>query len=59
MAKPMNQKRRVKALFAPSAKGSNPVARAMILASRGGHHGDKRKETSRAACRGKFDAAAE
>jgi hypothetical protein len=53
MAKSMNQKRRTKALFAPSAKGSNPVARAMIIASRGGHHGDKRKEQSRSACRGK------
>lgn len=54
MSKPMNNKRRLKALLAPGAKGSNPVARAMILQSRGGHHGDKRKEASRHACRGRL-----
>ena len=54
MAKPMNMKRRIRALErATIAKGSNPVARAMVIGKRGGHHGDARKEASRSACRGK------
>lgn len=57
MAKPMNRKRRLKALENTSATPRNPVAYAM--ARRGGSgsglHADKKKETSRQACRGKVD----
>jgi hypothetical protein len=53
MAKPLNHDRRVRALLtAKVGKGSNPVAKAMILQSRGGRHTDRRKEASRKACRG-------
>jgi hypothetical protein len=53
MSKPMNHDRRVKALLtAKVGKGSDPIAKAMIVQKRGGHHGDARKEASRRACRG-------
>lgn len=53
-AKPLNHDRRVHALLTkPVSAGSNPVARAMIVQKRGGHHGDARKESSRKACRGR------
>jgi len=34
-------------------KGRNPVALALIVSRKGGHHGDARKERSRSACRGR------
>lgn len=53
MSKPLNHDRRIRALLTTTNKGSNPVARAMIVQKRGGHHGDARKEASRKACRGR------
>jgi len=53
MARPMNMERRIRAaLSATPTRGSNPVARAMIIQSRGGRHVDRKKEASRRACRG-------
>lgn len=54
MAKALNHKRRLKAREA--ARPSKPRdlnALALIVSRKGGHHGDKRKEASRKACRGK------
>jgi hypothetical protein len=57
--KPMNHKRRLKALESMTPrKGRDLNALAMLLARKGGHHGDKRKEASKSACRGKGDAHA-
>lgn len=52
MAKPLNAKRRLQALLTSAPKGSNPVARAMIVQKRGGRHTDRSKEAARKACRG-------
>jgi hypothetical protein len=58
MAKPMNMERRIRATFsAKPARGSNPVARAMILQKRGGRHPDRKKEAARRACRGRVETA--
>jgi hypothetical protein len=54
MSKAMNHKRRMKALEkakAPKARDLNALA--LILARKGGHHGDARKERSKKACRGR------
>lgn len=56
--KALNQTRRLRAAEKAMASGEtpktrNPVALAMILQGRGGHHGDKRKQASRKACRGR------
>ncbi len=57
MAKALNHDRRVRALLTrPVNKGSNPVALAMIVQKRGGHHGDARKDSSRKACRGRVSS---
>ena len=54
--KAMNHKRRLKALEAQdSGKGRDLNALAMLLARKDGHHGDKRKEASKKACRGKAE----
>jgi len=53
MAKPMNRRRRIKALEnakAPKARDLNALA--LILARKGGHHGDAKKQRSKKACRG-------
>jgi len=56
MARPMNMERRIRtALSATPARGSNPVARAMLVQSRGGRHTDRKKEASRRACRGRVE----
>lgn len=54
MAKPMNHKRRLKALeeTAP-AKVRDRNALAMLLRYRGGGHGDAKKQQARRACRGR------
>jgi len=52
--KALNHKRRLRATEktkAPKARDRNVLA--LIVARKGGHHGDKRKERSRRACRGK------
>lgn len=53
-SKPMNARRRLRAL--ETSQGSKPRdlnALALIVSRKGGHHGDKRKERNRRACRGK------
>jgi hypothetical protein len=57
MKKPLNHHRRIRALETATVRpGSNPVARAMIIQKRGGHHGDLRKTESKSACRGKVSS---
>lgn len=52
--KPMNQKRRLRALeTAGPAKARNPVALALAQRRGGGTHGDLKKRRSREACRGR------
>jgi hypothetical protein len=54
MAKPMNHKRRLRAAEQKKVRKARDLnALAMLLARKDGHHGDKRKERSRKACRGK------
>lgn len=57
MAKPMNHKRRIKALEQTKVTRRNGVA--VALARRGGagagRHTDKKKAASKKACRGKVD----
>jgi len=52
--KTLNHRRRLKAAEnakAPKARDLNALA--LIVARKGGHHGDKRKQASRSACRGR------
>lgn len=52
----MNARRRLRAAEeAETAKARDRNALALILSRKGGHHGDRRKERSRRACRGKVD----
>lgn len=52
MSKPMNHKRRMKALEkSKTPKRRDLNALALILARKGGHHGDSRKQHSKQACR--------
>jgi hypothetical protein len=56
--KPMNAERRLRAAEKAMRAGDTPKVRdpaalALLLQGRGGHHGDRRKEASRKACRGK------
>lgn len=53
MAKPMNMKRRLKALETLEIAPRDPVALAMLLRRGDGRHPDQKKEGSRRACRGK------
>ena len=53
-SKPMNAQRRLKARPEPS-KARDFNALALIVSRKGGHHGDKRKQVSRKACRGRVD----
>ena len=52
MKKPLNAKRRVKALLTAKVGPTRaPVARTTVLLTRGGAMPDKRKEAARNACR--------
>lgn len=54
MAKPMNMKRRIRAMETAAPKGTrDPAALALLLRGSGGSHGDAKKQRSREACRGK------
>ena len=52
--KPMNAKRRLTAR-PKASKARDFNALALIVSRKGGHHGDRRKEASRKACRGRVD----
>ncbi len=57
MAKPLNMKRRLKALLdakVPKVRDLNALA--LILSGKGGGHGDQRKAVAKKCCRGKQDA---
>lgn len=54
MAKPMNHRRRIKALEnTPVGKPRNEGVIAMVLRNGQGRHPDKKKAASKKACRGK------
>ena len=54
--KAMNHKRRLRAAEQKQVRKARDLnALAMLLARKGGHHGDARKKRSRNACRGRVD----